>query len=393
MCKKIFKRFISLLRKPVVFSAVIALIIVVISYYQDCCPYPLFDTLERYSWIQHLKKIDKPLPKDLLLVNTGNDQELVQTIQGNASIADRGKLSSFLQIADSCRNYKVILYDILFESEYTSENDSILGALLCRLPNVIIIRDVDIKGRVSTLQYENQLLDKTAFNSYYYPFFSSGFSRYQFIQEGKSSAALRMFELIEKQTINKHFLWFSSNRRLCKASPIITLSNNMRSYEPDGSVSITNCNIGKDYLEAYSKDSLGKLMQNKIIVIGDFDNDVHDSYVGKIPGSLIAVAAYDYLKSGKHQVTLYYLLLFILYFVMCFFIVSETSVNIHQKFHDKHKHVGLLILSFIGYSLILSIISVIIYYSCNVGISIMVPSLIFSIISKCQECGIKMCKK
>ena len=394
-----------MLRKPCVFSAVTALLIIVISYYQDCCPYPLFDSLDRYSWIHHIiyKNIDEPLPNDVLLVSTSNDQELVKTTQGNASIADRGKLAAFLQIADSCRNYKLILYDILFESEYVSENDSLLGTILSRLPNLIIVRDVDIKGRRSSLQFEKQLIDKTAFNSYYYPFFNANFSRYQFIQEGRASVALKMHELLDSQTIHKHSLWSSWHGRLVKASPIINLSNNMRSIERDGSFSITNCNIGKDYLESVSDDTLGMLMQNKIIVIGDFDNDVHDTYVGKVPGSLIALAAYEYLKSGKHLITFEYLL-FILYFGMCFLIVSDTYLRLREKLQEKlcgklynifhNNRIILLIISFITYSLILSLISSLIYCLFNhVAISVIVPSIVFTILSNIQESGIKICKK
>ena len=367
--KKLFRFLYILLRKSGAISAVIALLITGLSYLRDCIPYPMFESLDRYAFIQRFIKIDTPLPKDVLLVNTSNDQELVNTIQGNASIADRGKLSSFLQIADSCREYKVILYDLLFESECISKNDSLLGALLSRLPNLIIVREVNNKGISSSLQFEDELNDKTAFNSYYYPFFSTGFTRYQLIQEGKPSAALKMYELLDNGTIQRHFI---------KSSPIITLSKNMCSVELDGSHTITNCNIGRDYLDSMSKDSLCQLIKNKIVIIGDFDNDVHDSYVGKIPGPFIALAAYDYLHSGKHRITLLKsLFLFLLYFLISLFVVNDTFIN--KFLHNK------LLFLFITYGLVLFIVGSIFYIWRRIIISIIVPSIMFSVISKCHN--------
>lgn len=384
---------ISLVHKAGIFAAGISLLICILMYAQDCCPYPISDKLDAFCWIQSFI-YKEPLPDDVLLINTSNDKEIVEYNGSYIPISDRSKIVEFLKVADSCKSYKAILFDLYFETEITTSSDSALGALLADLPRIIIIRATDIKGSISSLQFEDRYDTKVAYNSFYTTILQSDFSRYPYYQNGEASAALRLYSMMggARDTIKRKGPLFFSHKRLCTVAPITALSRVLYSFNPDGTPSFTNCNIGRDYLERVSLDSLSNEMKDKIIIIGDFENDVYDAYGRKVPGSLVAYGAYKLLYDGRHIITIpRFLLQYIFYFVLCLLLVSDTSKKIHERLEKKR--FALFILSFISYSAFLTIWSLIVYIPNKIIICTFVPSVVFSIITKLQGCGYKMYRK
>ena len=69
-------------------------------------------------------------------------------------------------------------------------------------------------------------------------------------------------------------------------------------------------NMGSDLLSNYSGQDISTLAKNKLVFIGDMVEDVHDTYSGLKPGTVITYHALRSLLLGEHMVS--YTLLFFL---------------------------------------------------------------------------------
>lgn len=139
-------------------------------------------------------------------------------------------------------------------------------------------------------------------------------------------------------------------------------------------------NLGSDILDTDIDTS--SLTKDKIVVIGDFsENDIHDTYIGKIAGPIINLNAFYALTNDNLSIPyaeIFFLLL--LYFTISLFLMKEVSVNSLFPFVKKIKSKTFdFLLSFIGLSFSLSGISLLWYTLFDLDINILIPSLYFSI--------------
>ena len=120
------------------------------------------------------------------------------------------------------------------------------------------------------------------------------------------------------------------------------------------------------------------MMKGKTVMIGDFDNDVHDTYVGSVPGPMLSYFAYDTLRRGDHLVKILpQLLLLIIYWVMIFSILSPSSITFSGK-GKKWMQVMMLGAEFLGYGGALALIDCLYFNIWHVNLLTALPAnLIF----------------
>ena len=139
--------------------------------------------------------------------------------------------------------------------------------------------------------------------------------------------------------------------------------------------------MGSDLLENYSTQEISALAKDKLVFIGDMVEDVHDTYSGLKPGVVITYHALRSLLLKEHVVS-YILMIFLafVFFLISLLLFREESVvdrlPFVQKSHSKILHFAL---SFVGYTLVLFIIAMTLNLFFNVTISIVVPSIYFTI--------------
>lgn len=87
-------------------------------------------------------------------------------------------------------------------------------------------------------------------------------------------------------------------------------------------------NLGADVLAVDSIMPVSEQIKDKIVVIGDFYSDVHRTYVGKQPGSVICMNAYYALLRGEHYISIpFQIFLFFVYAFLTIMVLNGWSVE------------------------------------------------------------------
>ena len=122
-------------------------------------------------------------------------------------------------------------------------------------------------------------------------------------------------------------------------------------------------NINTYYLgELLADPDCFSVLKNKFIIIGDFENDVHMTYLGRMPGTLILWNSY--LSLYKHHVIISFkwlLMLSFFYFIISYWIIIHPE----RKLNELHKKIKVPFLtsflinyvSFVGVMVLINIFS------------------------------------
>lgn len=343
------------------------------------------ESLNHYAWIEWLKDkvglVKQPDGQDVLFVNIAYDKQLTERTDefgmpiGNVDITDRMKLLSFLQMLHSTDNYKYIFLDVRFEKGFdVPEVDSALFAEIRNMRKIVIANHSDIEIADSTL------IDKAAISDYKATITATNFVRYKYSYNGNPSMPLYAYRDLTKRTIKRHGLIYTCDGRLCYNSLFVSFPvENFGEFDDDNRKHYYN--LGSDLLDNYSEEDLATLTQGKYIVIGDIIEDLHDTYSGLKPGSVITYYAFQALMNGKHFVS-YGLQMFlaILYFAISLSQFRRNSlleqIPFVRKSHSRLLH---FVLTFIGYTFLLTAVAIVLNIVADVSISILLPSMYFVI--------------
>ncbi len=326
-------------KKQVAGAALVSFMIMLISYVICNTSIPLPDEMSVLQSWDNFKSINglnkDSIPNDVLLVNVTYDKQLVDyKIDGFPvgvyTITDRKKLFDFLRIAKSANNYKYIMLDVIFEKGIESPYDSALFAQIASMERIVIPvhKDAPLQDTI--------LYSKAANADYTVTWKDTNFARFKYLWNDLPSLPLKMYQDIDSKTISKHGFLYCSNNWLCKNG--ITLQFPIRVYrdtKTEGDkIRYNVVQLGADLLANDTIAPVANDIKDKIVVVGDFYTDVHDTYIGPQPGSIICLNAYYALKRGDHIIfgryglrLLFYVLVFIVYFIMALTYLSGFSLS------------------------------------------------------------------
>ena len=331
--------------------------------------------------------------EDVYFVNVGYDKELAnykitETESGKVAITDREKLLKFLAIAEKAK-YKYLFLDIRFEKDIITKWDKQLFEQIRRMKNILYACHVDEKGEISKNVFltDSNHIPKYAFNDYWITIFNFNFTRYQYIQDSRKSVALRMYEdMSGKKMTKKEFLYFNDGA-LCKNCPFIPIKKGINGHEGDGSSS-SYLDMGS-FLLSMPEEIIIEDMKDKIVVVGDFQNDLHDTYMGSLPGPFLTYLAYKYIDEGKNKVSVPLLLvLTLVFFVLVMLKINYEPMPWLNRWLERFPLVGRLqasrfwtfCQSFGWHTVILSIGCYVLYVLFGLIYNILIPSFILGII-------------
>lgn len=281
------------------------------------------------------------VPDEVLLVNVAYDKELVDYAidygnytmpVGQLAITDRQKLYDFLSIAHNAGNYKYIMLDIFFEKGSKSPIDSALFSLIASMDRIVI-----------PMHEQKDLLDSILYNHAAYADYTmtqeeTSFSRFKYLHNDKASIPLRMYQEICGKDIRRWAFLYFSDGWLCRNGVTlkmpIRVSDRAEPTSTEGGLEKSNALLlGADLLDLDVRDPIAGRIDGKIIAIGDFEADRHDTYLGRQPGSLICLNAYYALVRGDHillgrfcKTLLFYIFTGIVYFLLCLVYLNELSL-------------------------------------------------------------------
>lgn len=393
----------SLLRKnfkPVIISLSASVFLLITSYWLDSWAYPIGSDLSAGKWIERIKILCngdcESVPDSIALVNVTYDKALMEYEAlydarnpncifrepvGVNSVTDRAKLLAFLEALDTVR-YSFLVIDIRFEQGF--ESDSVSE----RLFNKIASMDRIVIARHKNYSFADSVLyPASALSDYYTTFLETDLVKYPLSSKGASIPDV-IYSSRCGGNIIRHpgGLWYTDNGRLCYGSIFLTFPVKVTRWQVPVDKDKTDytplySNLGADILSA--DIDMKSRFADRIIVVGDFVEDVHDTYLGLIPGALINLDAYLELAEGRHIINWFdCLLLFLLYFVISLTIVSRRSFSELIPFLKRtHSTVLQFALSFIGYSLILTLVAVAYYIFTGQIYSTAYPVLFFTCFS------------
>ena len=376
-------------KSKVLCAIVISLTVLFANYFAGNTSIPLPDEMSI------LKKWDKvklftgthtdTIPDDVMLVNVGYDKMLVDyysinnMLEGQLAITDRKKLLDFLTIAKEADNYKYIFLDVLFEKGLKSNYDSLLFNTISGMDRIVIPVHEGVE-----LQ-DSSLYAKAANSDYTTTWEETDFARYQFIHQGVKSAPLRMYEDMNKgDIVQKGLFFFSSDGMLCRNGVTlkmpVTISEKTGVEEERERYMVYN--LGADLLSIDSISPIADELDGKIVIIGDFVNDIHVTYAGKQPGSVICLNAYYSLVRGDHiifgnRITtfIFYLFVALLYFGLS--IIYFNGLSVAAFFDNAWIKVAC---SIVSVSILFWLIAAIAYIAFDIVYNIWIPAGIFSML-------------
>lgn len=369
-------------KRMVVYSLGIAMGLTILSYIFNNMSVFTGENLTQYAWMELIKsKISSSKHADTiqpLYINVSHDKQLIDIndeydmyVMGNEVITDRQKLLALLKWLHATDQYKYIFLDIIFEQGYNTDIDSILYAEICSMDRIVVANHKDV-------ELSNDILNKKAAINDYSATITTGFVRYKYSYQGMPSMPLFAYKELTGKTIDRHGLLYICNGNVCYNSlflhfPVQSFEDEYESYNK------FYYNLGSEILTVYDKASFATLTKGKYIVIGDFKNDVHDTYTGEMPGPVITFYAFRALMEGKHMLSYgVVLILFIAYFCLSMFLFCRQSWIKLIPCVRRSKAVYFF-LSLIGYGTVLTILSIALDIFAGVATSIILPSTCFAI--------------
>ncbi len=368
--------------KNFVASVSIAIFLVVADYYVSNMTYPLFDTSSRLDLWSFIYDHDKgeDSDSDFVAVNVAYDKQLAETYDefgrliGYTPITDRAKLLRFLQIA-SKSNYRYIFLDIRFGKGLDTESDSALFALINSMPHIV----VSTHRKSEDFECNPALLpEKTAYADYRIKR-GNPFSRYEYLQDGNQSVALRLYRDLNNGSIKETSFGYAEKGNLCYNLQFISIPKRVLLPEKE-SGEIRYPYLGAQLFNYYTDEELAGLLDNRIVLVGDFDNDVHDALIGSVPGPTLSFYAYKALINGKHKVNFWLqAFLFVLYVFISYRLINK---NEGSRGEDVSKHlVPRVIGFFLQTGVILWILDAIMYFVFALSFNILIPTTVFTILA------------
>lgn len=330
------KTWIRQQRKLIALSVLTSTVIIIFTYVMGNIGYPLPGETGALKQITDYKRflgmqIDN-VPDSILLISICYDKALVPYQEsgipvGKTVITDREKLLQFLTKAKKANNYRYIFLDIFFEEGMNTAYDSALFHTIASMDRIIIPKH-------DGANLCDSILNPKAANADYATTWQVlTFSRYQYLHNNEASVALRMYQDRFGTDIKRHWggLWYTDNGRLCQNSSTLLLPVRVTGslLDEEGQVRERNyIHLSADLLDLDRVIPISEQIDDKLIVIGDFKNDIHTTFLGAQPGSSILLNGYLSLSQGAHLVNwLFMSLLFVIYIVIGLFYLSGHSFS------------------------------------------------------------------
>lgn len=409
---KIWTRFTSSLKKKGVrFSLLAALFLTIACYFANNFPLFTGETMLQYVISQQICDIlgwhQETSYGDVVFFNTSYDIDTIPAIDyhnsehpevlGVNAITDRKKLSDFLDLLQKSNSYRYLIIDLLFDENDVSQFDDSLYNKIISIRDVVVANDDNV-SIASKLRDNKNKIDANV--SYYVTRANTSFSRYEYTENDERSIPMFVFEKMHpdkrmKRFGYKRFSLYFSNGSLCQNSNFLTfdyfltddVNNSSQSFDDENDItSLEYENLGvylnKTASEKEKIDLLDSLTNSAIVIIGDFKNDIHDTYMGVKPGPLIMARAIQTLEEGKNIVSFWHSLLWLMvFFLISYYIYRDKPISNYipliKKIPYKFVH---FIISLVTFSFALLLCSFIEYAFFDRVFSLAIPILFFTVL-------------
>lgn len=255
------------------------------------------------KWSSGLRNIlfrKPPEPKDFLFIDVAHDQDTISSTSGSGIdvVTDRKKLAIFFNRIEHKRPpYRFMLCDIFFEGK--SRYDQELISSLRGLPRVAAAAHMDEDGEVQ----RSAIVSTTGITTNWEK--EGLFTKFQLFESKQlPTMPVLLYERLSGRYLS-HNGWFCfDNDALCFNHLIVDMR--LRNFSVFEQRQYAVFRLAQ--LSLLSNQQLQDLLNNRIVVIGDFERDQHYTVTGRTAGPLILINCYLSLVRGQHLVSWVWLL-------------------------------------------------------------------------------------
>ena len=392
--------------KKVIFSFVSSVLLIFLTYFANNAPLFTGESMTQYAVIQKICEkfgIHKTVSYgDALFYNVSYDKMLITATRdenrrdtiGVRAVTDREKLLRFLRLLEKSDKYKYVVLDIVFDENDVSVYDDSLFHQISRMRDIVVANHSLINFADSNLIETG----KTGLVTYFTTSVTTNFGRFEFKQKDHNSLPLEVYEHLHPDNHMKRYgfgrlSFYKLGGKLCQNASFLTFDDsfsvpvNEILNEKQRALSSNYINLGSFIDDStYSEALLLRLVKtntdDKFVVIGDFVEDIHDTYMGAIPGSVIVMRALATLEEGGNLVYVLQIIIWLLIFLLinlsiCYNKPLSKRIPLIRNIKYKWFH---FLFSIVSFSAILTIISTI-EYICGYPVSsLVIPVLYFSLL-------------
>jgi hypothetical protein len=250
---------------------------------------------------------------------------------GTISITDRQKLAEFFSyLAEHGNQHRYVLCDVRFTNP--SSSDSILNNSLSHLTKYVLPKHIDTatKKPLPCVTKDPQRLALADYVTY-----GSNFSKMMLYEKDHgASVPMKMFQEIpntEEKPFTFSYTWFGLMNGLHSIPNSIFprfyyTGKDLQQNEIDLNAVLSMINKNQNKEDA---DQLyNAIFKDRIIAIGNFNDDIQPTAIGFIPGTLLLLNSYLTLKHKYDLLSLWYLLfLFICFTLISYYVFHHTHLQ------------------------------------------------------------------
>jgi hypothetical protein len=283
-------------------------------------------------------------PDDYIFINTSYSKQFIPKVNSDGILIGQQIITSRDQLLQLLTNmegseHRYLLVDIFLDHE-TPENAAIEAALF-QLKNKIIPYHIDESSQVlmPSITSNMGLSDIVTTNN--------AVGRYCIFDHDRKLIPLIMYEEIYEQNYTDYGLFGSLDGKLLTASfPLNLRIRNSDLLDNETTKDDDVYTLKKswkyfelaEFLNIKNKVFLSNILKDKIVVVGDFENDKFHSHIGDIAGPLVILNAFLSLKHGDPFLSFSYVVFlliafgFLSYFLFkSFHVVEDGKKKIRVK--------------------------------------------------------------
>lgn len=254
--------------------------------------------------------IDKDPPKnDFIFINVAYDKALIPLEDGlgNEVITDREKLAKLFQVIKKHQTeIKYTVCDIFLQGY--SDSDSLFQASVSGINNIVFPTHFDANGNIEKLNLDvpEAIAD--------YKVANSSFMKFKLFQsDSLPTLPVLLYEKINHRKFKYANGMYWDNNQASHNSLIIDYQIRPHEIFEEKEYPVVTLS---ELLLLPEEAIFNEFLKNRMVFIGDFNTDVHETVYGATPGTLILLNIYLTLKDGQHIISIWWIVyLFIGYFL------------------------------------------------------------------------------
>jgi len=347
-------------------------------------PYNTGPDMAIQKWVGGIRMLmpdsHKPKQDEIIFIDVSKSKYLIPTNEDsteNDVITNRKYLAKlFTFLAANKNQVRYVLCDVYFD--ISTPDDSALIQSISDLKDKFLCIDVyandNLNKNLTGLRSATALVYLQQNIVYKIPYFGI---------YGDTLVPFKMYTDLDNGKVRKNFLftWFSG-KGIAFNNQINDYLLRSRDFADEKPVKYIKIGLGElvSILEL-SPELFNRYLQNRYLIIGDFENDNHLTYLNTQPGSLILFNAYLHLHHNRQILPVWYLILFYIFLHWIVWLQAgkrsrELKLRLKIKYFETFEFpVNILSVSFL--LIVFSTLSSLLF---NVNISIFHLIAIFSLV-------------